>query len=282
MQPFDLICMENVSCERCGTGLASDEWFCTYCGKERPTCPECGANMNSAGCVRCETPRMAPCSNCGLLIQTTKQSCPECGYDASKSSGSIFKSMGKVTSLIFMIGGIVAFLVLTSVIPGPAIIGQLIGGLLALPMIAMSLVGLGLFSYGKKKSEKATAASIKNGRDKNKSKEYLEKEAERKAATADAIANMAGAAQEKIEERQKKKELDEKIEETERLQRKAKKHQIEAQNEKERIQEQEVEVPSVCPFCGVKWRGKMIGSNYERLRPNTFQCTECGHTRDYN
>jgi len=98
-----------VNCQRCGTQVTANEWFCSFCGKERPMCLDCGAEMDDEKCKNCGNPRQAPCGNCGLMINATVEECPNCGYNESqqvqeKSSGRKKKALGLAGA------GIIAFL----------------------------------------------------------------------------------------------------------------------------------------------------------------------------
>ena len=290
-----------VNCQRCGTQVTVNEWFCSFCGKERPMCPDCGAEMDDEKCKNCGTPRQAPCGNCGLMINGTAKECPNCEYSEAEEIKK--KSSGRKKKALALAGvGVLSFFVVGSVIPGPSIIGTAVGAIVGLPFISWGALVAFYYSRKESKSEQRNAAELSKGREQNKTKEWREmKQEQRKAmlnAAAEGISAAGEAAQaygKKKEKEQKEKQLDERINQANQELTKAQQKQQEAAQEKQRAQnkqqqaeqrKQEIEnsvadVPKACPRCKEKWRGSggMLSSqNYEELAPGRFQCTECGET----
>lgn len=290
-----------VNCQRCGTQVAANEWFCSFCGKERPMCPDCGAEMDDEQCKNCATPRQAPCGDCGLMIKGTAKECPNCGYNEAENVKQ--KSSGRKKKALAFAGiGVVAFFVISSVVPGPSILGASFGGLAALPFISYG--GMIAFYYNRKesKSEERTAADLSKGREQNKTKEWREMEQEQRKEMLKTAAQGLSAAGEaaqaygkKKEKEQKEQKLDERIDQANKELTKAQQKQQEAAQEKQIAQQQQQEaeqrkqeiensvadVPKACPRCNVKWRssgGMLSSQNFEELGPGSFQCLECGET----
>lgn len=289
----------ETNCQQCGTTVKSHEWFCSFCGKERPMCPDCGAEMDEEQCKNCDTHRKAPCGNCGLTIDASLQECPNCEYNESESVATMSADRKKKALGLGGVGG-VAFLVVSSIVPGPAIIGGLLGALVSSPFVIYG--GLIAFYYNKKESnaEERTAADLSKGREQNKTKEWRDmKREERKemlrtaAQGLNAAGKAASAYEEKKRKEQKEERLDEKLQTADQMQQQAqqeiqhaqqeKQHaqqkQQQAEQKKKQIEESVADVPKGCPRCQTKWRGSggMLSSqNYEELAPGMFQCMECG------
>jgi hypothetical protein len=277
--------VEAVNCQRCGSKVTSDQWFCTYCGKERPQCPSCGAEMDEEQCKNCETPRKAPCGECGLMISASKEECPHCGYNRSEEVGQ--KSEGrKKKALALGGGGVVAFFVVSGMVPGPSIIGQAVGALAALPLLSWG--GLTAFYYSRKetKAQDMTAAELSKGREQNKTKEWRAKEREQRKKALEATASVAGAAGKAASSYMDKKKKDEQVDELssqlEETAEYAQQKETEAQKAKQekKKMKQSPDLPSKCPRCGTSWTGGIIGSgNVERFsNGRKASCTECSHT----
>lgn len=277
-----------VNCQRCGSQVAANEWFCSFCGKERPMCPDCGAEMDDEQCKNCGIPRQAPCGNCGLMIDGTAKECPNCGYNEAEEVKE--KSSGRKKKALALGGiGVVAYFVVSSVMPGPGIIGTAVGAVVAIPFLSWG--GLTAFYYNRKesKSEQRNAADLSKGREQNKTKEWREMEQEQRKAMLNAAAkgvSAAGKAASSYAEKKKKDEqveqLSEQLDETVEY---AQQQEQEAQAAKQQVQEIEnsqVDVPKKCPFCGAKWSAGWGSGSYTKLGPETFQCTSCDHTKDFS
>lgn len=290
------------NCQRCGTPVAAGDWFCQFCGKERPACPDCGAEMDDKKCKNCGLARQAPCGECGLMISAAAEECPNCSYKKSEEVAAKSQSRKKKSLATGGIGVLLFFLI-GSVIPGPDIIGMAAGALVALPFIAWG--GMLAFYYTRKESEAEhhTAAELSKGREQNKTKKWRDmKREERKAmlsAAAEGLNTVGKAAQaygKKKEKEQKEEQLDERIEAATQAhqeaqqtkqqalqeQERAQMKQQEAQERKKQIEESKVNVPKKCPFCGAKWSAGWTSGSYTQLGPETFQCTNCDHTKDFS
>ena len=289
----------ETNCQRCGTGIKSHEWFCSFCGKERPMCPDCGAEMDDESCKNCDTNRKAPCGNCGLTIDASLQECPNCGYNESDSVANMSAERKKKALGLGGVGG-VSFLVVSVVVPGPTILGVLFGTLVGGPFALWG--GVIAFYYDKKESnaDDRTAADLSKGREQHKTKEWRDmKREERKemlrtaAQGLNAAGKAAAAYEEKKRKEQKEEKLDERIEAREREIQQAQEMQVQthekmqqaeqqmqqAEQKKKQIENSVADVPRGCPRCGVKLRGSggmMSSKNYEELAPGVFQCLECG------
>jgi hypothetical protein len=287
-----------VNCQRCGTSLGDTEWFCSFCGKERPSCPDCGADMDEEKCKRCGTPRQAPCEECGLMTSTATSKCDECGYNKEAEVRQNAESTRNKAIAGFLGGAVLAYILANSI----PILGPLAAFFVGGPVLVGSAV------YGRKAVNKiqnaddSTAADLSKGEEKNKSKEWRNmKREERKkmldtaASALEAGAEVAGAYSERKKKQQKEKKLDERIQQkneeidkvrTEREEARknieeAKKMQEEAKETKKKIEESVPDVPKACEMCKTKWRGSggiMSSKNYEELAPGKFQCQECGWT----
>lgn len=284
-----------VNCQRCGSQVAANDWFCSFCGKERPMCPDCGAEMDDEKCKNCSTPRQAPCGNCGLMIDGTIEECPNCGYNEAEEVRD--KSSGrKKKALAFGGVGVVAYFVVSSVIPGPSIIGSVVGASTAFPFILWG--GLTAFYYNRKesKSEQRNAADLSKGREQNKTKEWREMEKEQRKAMLNAAAEGVSAVGEAASSYADKKKKDQEVEQLKGQNKQleeslndtveyaqSKEQEARAANDKvEQIQNSQVDVPKKCPFCGAKWSAGWGSGSYTKLGPETFQCTSCDHTRDFS
>lgn len=271
--------------------MASNEWFCSFCGKERPKCPDCGAEMDDEKCKNCGKPRKAPCGNCGLTIEATVEECPHCDYNESEQVSE--KSSGRKRKALGLGGlGIAAFFVVGSVVPGPAIIGTLVGGLVALPLLSWGLLVAFYYDRKESKAENLNAADLSKGREQNKTKEWREMEQEQRKAMLNAAAEGLSAAGEaaqaygkKKEKEQKEKRLDERINQAEqeltkaqREKQEARKKQQQAEQRKKQIEESKADVPSVCPRCNANWSKGWGSGAYKKLGEEAWQCTECGET----
>lgn len=277
-----------VNCQRCGTSLAADDWFCSHCGKERPQCPDCGAEMDDQKCKNCGTPRQAPCGNCGLLIDATLTECPNCGYNESEEvSGT---SAGRKKKALALAGaGVVAFFLVGAVVPGPDIIGTVLGAIVALPLLSWG--GLIAFYYSRKES-KATdlvAASLKKGREQNKSKAWREKEKEQRKQAMEAVGNVASAAGEAASSYAEKKKAEQEQETAAQTQVTSGTTYNTYELEKS---PKRVVLDMNCPNCGQRWRvvqGTFRSSQYrldgahsiddlEAIGSSKVQCDVCNQT----
>lgn len=288
----------GVNCQRCGTEVGANEWFCSFCGKERPMCPDCGAEMDDEQCKNCGTPRQAPCGNCGLMIAGTAEECPNCNHRPSDAVAE--KSSGrKKKALAFGGVGILGYFIVSSIVPGPSIIGSAAGVLVAIPFISWG--GMLAFYYNRKesKAEHLNAADLSKGREQNKTKEWREMEQEQRKAMLNAAAEGLSAAGEaaqaygkKKEKEQKEKKLDQRINQAEQELTKAQQQQQQAQQEKQKAQQKQqqaeqrkkeieqskADVPSVCPRCNANWSKGWGSGAYKKLGEEAWQCTECGET----
>lgn len=177
----------GVSCERCGSGISPGDWFCNHCGKERPRCPDCGADMDQFSCRNCGTVRQAPCDDCGLLIPATASVCPNCDYDPVRETEEYYQS--ELKKYLLGVGlGVGAFLVIGGIVPGPAIIGDALGVLVGGPIV--SIAGLGALRAKRKadNADQQTPINLRKGRKQNKSRAWRQKEKEQREAALDAAA----------------------------------------------------------------------------------------------
>ncbi|WP_135820730.1 zinc ribbon domain-containing protein [Halostella litorea] len=134
-----------MKCDRCSTTIQNDEWFCSYCGKKRPTCPDCGTDYSQAGgdgsaparqCPSCNLPRKAGCPECDAIIDATRTACPNCGNDAAEDRRGRTGKF-KTRAIVFGVGIPVGAWLLFSGLPGiltwalwiPAAVMGGIGGL---------------------------------------------------------------------------------------------------------------------------------------------------------
>lgn len=187
----------SINCGRCGTQIVDNDWFCSHCGKERPRCPDCGAEMDGTSCNNCETVRQAPCDECGLLIDVTAAECQHCEYDAVQEEVERLqekkaKNESKFKKYLVGVGlGIFTFYFVNAIIPGPDIIGTALGVLIGGPIVSFAAIGA-LNSKRKQNkqhsAEDAVAANIKKGRKQNKSKAYRQKEKEQREAALNVAA----------------------------------------------------------------------------------------------
>jgi excinuclease UvrABC ATPase subunit len=229
------------------------------------------------------------------MINGTAKECPNCGYNEAEEVKE--KSSGRKKKALALGGvGVVAFFVLSSVIPGPSIIGSAVGALAALPFISWG--GLIAFYYNRKesKSEQRNAADLSKGREQNKTKEWREMEKEQRKAMLNAAAegvSAVGEAASSYAEKKKKdqeveqlkgtvKQLDEQVDEAVEYAQ-DKEQEAEVANQRvEQIQNSQVDVPKKCPICGAKWSAGWGSGSYTKLGPETFQCTSCDHTKDFS
>lgn len=177
----------EVTCERCGTDIPQSDWYCNHCGKERPRCPDCGAEMDETRCKSCGTIRQVPCKECGLMIDATAATCSNCGYNPIKEYQE--KQESKMKQYLIVGGlGVVGFFVISGIIPGPAIIGTSLGVLIGGPIVVIA--GAGALNAKRKegKADEKTAGNIKKGRGQNKSKAWREKEKEEREAAMEMAA----------------------------------------------------------------------------------------------
>jgi len=223
------------TCTRCARDIPDNKWFCNFCGKERPKCPDCGADMNETQCISCGLPRKGPCTKCGKLITASTEECQHCGHSISSSGKSLtFWSAGIIIGLSLIVG-----IILSIIIPGPTIVDLiivrvfLVGGIMTGGIISFLGVGASMmFSENH-------IISLEKGEKQNQSPEWAEEQRQREH-----------------EREMKEKEL---------------------QSEQSRS---EVEAPSECPYCGTSWSG-FVNTNYNRLGDKTFECAECGRTKDF-
>jgi len=219
------------------------------------------------------------------MISAAKEECPHCGYNKAEEVSE--KSEGrKKKALALGGGGIVAFFVVSGMVPGPSIIGQAVGALAALPLLSWG--GLTAFYYSRKetKAQDMTAADLSKGREQNKTKEWREKEREQRKKALEATASVAGAAGEAASSYMDKKKKDEQVEQLssqlEETAEYAQQKETEAQKAKKEKQKmnQNPDLPSKCPRCGTSWSGGLIGSgNVERFNNGRkASCTKCSHT----
>lgn len=267
-----------VNCQRCGTQVGATEWFCSFCGKERPMCPDCGAEMDEEQCKNCGTPRQAPCGNCGLMIAGTAEECPNCNHRpsddvAEKSSGR------KKKALAFGGVGILGYFIVSSIVPGPSIIGSAAGVLVAIPFISWG--GMLAFYYNRKesKAEHLTAADLSKGREQNKTKEWRDMEREQRKQMLQAGAKVAGAAGEAASSYAEKKKKDQENEQLKEQLNETAEYAQSVEQENKELKESP-DLPSQCPKCGADWTGGLLSSpNVEEFdNGNKASCTECRNT----
>lgn len=219
------------------------------------------------------------------MISATKEECPHCGYNKSNQVSE--KSEGrKKKALALGGGGIVAYFVVSGIVPGPSIIGTAVGALAALPLLSWG--GLTAFYYSRKesKAEDMTAADLSKGREQNKTKEWRAKEREQRKKALEATASVAGAAGEAASSYMDKKKKDEQVEQlSSQLEETAEyAQQKETEAEKAKQEKEEMkrspDLPSNCPRCGASWSGGLISSgNVQRFsNGRKASCTECSHT----
>jgi DNA repair exonuclease SbcCD ATPase subunit len=222
------------------------------------------------------------------MINGTAKECPNCGYNEAEEVKE--KSSGRKKKALALGGvGVVAYFVVSSVIPGPSIIGSAVGALAALPFISWG--GLTAFYYNRKesKSEQRNAADLSKGREQNKTKEWREMEQEqRKAmlnAAAEGVSAVGEAASSYADKKKKDKQVEQLSEQLDETVEYAQQQEQEAQAAKqqvEQIEDSQVDVPKKCPFCGAKWAAGWGSGSYTKLGPETFQCTSCDHTKDFS
>jgi hypothetical protein len=264
-----------VNCQRCGTDV--EEWFCSYCGKERPMCPDCGAEMDDKQCKNCGEPRQAPCGECGLMIPATDQVCPHCEYNESSEVSE--KSSGRKRKALGLNGvGIALFFIVGSMIPGPNIIGTIVGAIIALPPVSWGLLTAFYYSRKETKAQSLTAADVSKGREQNKTKEWREKEREKRKQMLQAGAQVASAAGEAASSYVEDKEKDRKINKLSNEKEKERKEKEQAKEENKELKKSP-DLPSSCPRCGASWSGGILGGgNVERYsNGRKASCTECAH-----
>jgi len=219
------------------------------------------------------------------MITATAMECPHCGYNESAEVAE--KSMDRKKKALGLGGaGIFAFFVVGSVVPGPSIIGTLVGGLVALPLISWGV--LIAFYYQRKESnaQTRTASDLSKGREQNKTKEWREKERQERQQALEATAEIASAAGEAASSYADKKKKDKQVQElssqleetAEYAQQKGREAQ-QAKREKQKLKESP-DLPSKCPRCGTSWSGGLLGSgNVERFsNGRKASCTECPNT----
>lgn len=279
------------TCTQCSSQLAANDWFCNHCGQERPDCPECGAEMTEYKCKVCDLPRQAPCMECGLMISATKTTCPECGHDEAKNVKESSAS-ARNKSLATVGIGVVILLVAHVIVPGPDVLGVLVGLLFAVPFLILGGVFTLLFGIGGAKTkdddnyEEFSAADISKGVEKNKSKAWREKESREAQEAMQALGEVASSAADAYTERKQKKQKDKQLKEQQKMLEKKEREKQNIQNkaEKERKEKQKLKenpsLPSQCPRCGADWSGGLLSSPNVETYSNgrKASCTECTNT----
>lgn len=99
------------------------------------------------------------------------------------------------------------------------------------------------------------------------------------------VAEVAGAAAGAYDKHKKQKQLKKQQQQVAEQSQKLQEQHAKVKQKKQELEQSKVTVPKNCPFCGTSWRnsgGVLSGKNYEELRPNTFQCKNCDHTKDFN
>lgn len=175
----------GVTCERCGSDIPEGDWYCNHCGKECPRCPDCGAEMDDTRCKSCGTVREVPCDECGLMIDATASTCPNCGFDPIQEHQEKQQSEMKKYLLVGGIG-VIGFVVISGIMPGPSIIGTALGALVGGPIVVTG--GIGVLNSKRKqgKADEKIAGNVRKGREQNKSEAWREKERQKKEAALDA------------------------------------------------------------------------------------------------
>lgn len=177
----------GVSCERCGSDILQNDWYCNHCGKERPRCPDCGAEMDDTQCKSCGTVRQVPCSECGLMVDATASTCSDCGYDPIQEYEEKQQSAMKKYLVVGGVG-VVAYFFISGIMPGPSIIGTALGALVGGPIVLIAGTGALNAKRKEEKAEDKTAGNVRKGRKQNKSKAWREKEKKEREAAMEAAA----------------------------------------------------------------------------------------------
>jgi len=271
-----------IKCQQCGAEVAANDWFCSFCGQERPMCPDCGAEMDDEKCKNCGTPRQAPCTHCGLMIEATLSECPNCEHNEKERVKEKNASSKRKAATVAGFGGLL-FIGIAAVTPGPSIIGVILGGIVSVPIIGYA--GLTALVYANRESnaDDHTVVDLSKGREQNKTKQWREMKREERMrlleSGAQAVAGVGETYASYAENKQYKQERDEAVDVANQAIEAAndesqKRQAIEQENQELKS---EPTLPDHCPRCGTDWSGGVFGSkNVERFsNGRKASCTEC-------
>lgn len=121
------------------------------------------------------------------MIDATASTCSDCGYDPIQEYQE--KQQSEMKKYLITGGiGVVAYVFISGIMPGPSIIGTALGALVGGPIV---LIGGTAALNAKRKEGKAdekTAGNVKKGRNQNKSKAWRQKEKKEREAAMEAAA----------------------------------------------------------------------------------------------
>lgn len=237
--------------EFCDNQIGDDEWFCSYCGKRRAECPDCGSRYarSDRECSSCETPRKAACEECDSVIDATASICPECDAPNAekRSHGERRKKQGLALGVATPV---VAYVLFNGLFSG---ILSVLTWFFWIPTASIGIIlGYLVHRNGRKHISKALddyPSSLKHGKTIHRTQAFVDHREEVKAE------------RERKERERERKERERKRKERER---------------KRKEKEERKTLSDRCPRCSKTWKAweAKDGDGYEL---EGFHIQESGH-----